>query len=56
MEEQKHKVTCPACGGSIQTDTEEDLVQQVQAHAKDHHGMDLPREKVLEMEKSQSES
>jgi predicted small metal-binding protein len=54
MEEHKHTVTCPACGGKIQTDDQEELIKQVQTHAKDSHGMDLPREKVLEMEQSQA--
>jgi predicted small metal-binding protein len=55
MGEHKHSVTCPACGGVIHADTEDEIVTQVQTHAKDHHGMDLTREKVLEMEKSQAE-
>jgi predicted small metal-binding protein len=54
MEEHTHKVTCPACGGEIRTETQDELVKQVQAHAMDHHGMELPAEKVLEMEKSQA--
>ncbi len=55
MGEHKHSVMCPACGGTISAGTQIELITLVQAHAKEHHQMDLTAEKVLEMEKAQAE-
>ena len=56
MATHEHNVTCPACSGTIGADTQAELVSLVQQHAKEHHGMDLTAEKVLDMEKSQAAS
>ncbi len=54
MGKHMHTVTCPACNGTISAGTQVELVTLVQAHAKEHHQMDLSAEKVLEMEKAQA--
>lgn len=51
----QHSVTCPACGGVISADTQMEMIKLVQTHAKEHHGKDLSEEKVLEMERTQTE-
>ena len=54
MAEHNHSVTCPVCGTAFGADTQDEMVKLIQAHAKKEHGMDLPREKALDMEKSQA--
>ncbi|MGC9346497.1 MAG: DUF1059 domain-containing protein [Anaerolineae bacterium] len=51
----QHSVTCPVCGGTISADTQMEMIKLVQTHAKEEHGKDLSREKVLEMERTQAE-
>jgi hypothetical protein len=43
--------TCPRCDTTITASDEDDLVHQVQAHARTEHGMtrELPRKHVLAM-------
>lgn len=53
MAEHKHSVICPACGGTISAATQAELIEQVQAHAKQKHGKDLTAEQVIQMEKNQ---
>lgn len=55
MGEHKHSVTCPACGGKIGAPTQGEVVEKVQAHAKQAHNKDLATEQVLQMEKDQAE-
>ena len=55
MGEHKHSVMCPACNGTISAATQGELITLVQAHAKEHHQMDLSAEKVMAMEKAQAE-
>ena len=55
MGEHTHSVTCPACNGTISAGTQGELITVVQAHAKEHHNLDLSAEKVLAMEQQQSE-
>lgn len=42
------KVSCD-CGKSISAQTDDELIRQVQAHAKNVHEMDLSGEQVLAM-------
>ncbi len=42
------KVSCD-CGKSISASTDEQLIRDVQAHAKNVHAMDLTGEQVLAM-------
>ena len=42
------KVSCD-CGKSISAGSDEELIRQVQAHAKNVHAMDLSGEQVLAM-------
>ena len=42
------RVTCD-CGATIRTSSDEELIQEVQKHAKDVHDMDLSSEQVLSM-------
>ena len=44
------KVQCD-CGFVAREDTDDDLVEVVQKHAKEVHDMDLTREQVLAMAK-----
>jgi predicted small metal-binding protein len=41
------EVLCPPCGTVIQAQTEDQLVEEVQAHAKQFHGHDPSREEIL---------
>jgi predicted small metal-binding protein len=54
MAEHEHSVTCPTCGGTIVAATQAELIEKVQAHAKDKHGKDLSAEQVLEMERAEA--
>lgn len=51
----QHSVTCPACGGVISADTQQEMIRLVQTHAKENHSKDLSEEKVLEMERAEAE-
>ncbi len=35
---------CPYCGEVLEADTKERLLEAVVAHAKEHHGMEVPPE------------
>jgi predicted small metal-binding protein len=52
MHEHKHNVTCPVCSGTLGADTEAELIDVVQRHAKDAHDKDLSSDQVLEMAKA----
>jgi predicted small metal-binding protein len=41
-------VNCP-CGETIKADTDDELVQQVQAHGKEVHNQEVSREDALAM-------
>lgn len=43
------KKVCCDCGKTIHGRTDDDLIRDVQRHAKDVHNMDLSREQVLAM-------
>jgi predicted small metal-binding protein len=43
-------ITCP-CGFVLKGDSDDDVVQKAQAHAKQVHQMDLSREQALSMAK-----
>lgn len=40
-------LTCKHCGTVMSADEEDELVTQVQAHARGHDGKDLSREHIL---------
>lgn len=42
------KVACD-CGATIRADSDDQLVQRVQEHARQIHDMDLSREQILAM-------
>jgi predicted small metal-binding protein len=42
------QVNCD-CGFMVRTQSDDELVQHVQLHARDIHQMEVPREKALEM-------
>jgi predicted small metal-binding protein len=42
------QVNCD-CGFMVRTQSDDELVQHVQLHARDVHQMEVPREKALEM-------
>lgn len=44
----KQTMTCKHCGEAITADTEDSLVEQVQAHAATHDGKQLTREHILQ--------
>ena len=44
----KKVVKCP-CGWSFSSDSDDDLVREVQKHGKDVHSMNASREEVLAM-------
>lgn len=47
-------VNCP-CGATVRASTDDELVSQVQSHARDvHHGMVISREQALEMAKPEA--
>jgi predicted small metal-binding protein len=46
------EVTCPPCGETLRAETDEDLVQKVQQHAKNEHGTDLTADHILESARS----
>ncbi|MFN2489506.1 MAG: DUF1059 domain-containing protein [Actinomycetota bacterium] len=39
---------CPSCRGHIQADSEEALKEQVAAHLKDKHGIEVPTATVMD--------
>ena len=41
------KVVRCDCGFVVRTDDEDQLVAQLQQHAKEHHGMTISREQIL---------
>ncbi len=43
------QVWCPACGGLIEADDVEQLVQLSKLHTLDAHGYDVPEEHILLM-------
>jgi predicted small metal-binding protein len=43
------KVINCECGFTVQGDTDEELVSNAQAHAKEVHGMDLTAEQALSL-------
>jgi len=45
------QVNCD-CGFMVRAQSDDELVQHVQLHARDIHQMEVPREKALEMAKS----
>ena len=51
MTEHEHSVTCPACGGTLSAATEAELIEKVQAHAKNEHDKDLTAEQIRQMAK-----
>lgn len=44
----KKFVTCD-CGFEVRSDNDDQLVAELQQHAKEHHNMDLTRDQVLAM-------
>lgn len=44
----KKSIKCP-CGWSISTEDEEELIRQVQSHAKEAHNMSPTRDEILAM-------
>lgn len=38
---------CPPCGNVLEGNNEDDLVRATQAHAKEKHGYEAPREEIL---------
>lgn len=44
----KKVINCP-CGWSVNTEDEEELVRQVQQHAKEVHNMSPTRDEVMAM-------
>gem|GEM_PF-406493 len=44
------QVNCD-CGFMVRTQSDDELVQHVQLHARDIHQMEVPREKALELAK-----
>jgi predicted small metal-binding protein len=44
----KKIVKCP-CSFVVRSDSDDQLVAEVQKHAKEHHKMDLSRENILAM-------
>jgi predicted small metal-binding protein len=45
------QVNCD-CGFMVRAQTDDELVQHVQLHARDIHQMDVPRDKALELAKT----
>jgi predicted small metal-binding protein len=43
------KVIKCECGAEFRSDDDDDLVNQAQAHAREVHQLDIPREQVLAM-------
>ena len=41
-------INCP-CGWSVRADNDEDLIRQVQQHAKETHNQEAKREEILAM-------
>jgi predicted small metal-binding protein len=40
-------LTCPPCGSVLEGKTEEELIRVTQAHAKQKHGYEAPRDEIL---------
>lgn len=38
---------CPPCGSVLEGNDEDDLVRVTQAHAKEKHGYDAPRDEIV---------
>jgi len=53
METMKSVSCDPACGFSIRSHDEKEIVDIVKGHAKKHHNMDMTDEKVKEMMKEE---
>jgi predicted small metal-binding protein len=49
-EKMAKQVNCD-CGFMVRAQTDDELVQHVQLHAREIHQMDVPRDKALEMAK-----
>jgi predicted small metal-binding protein len=49
-EKMAKQVNCD-CGFMVRAQTDDELVQHVQLHAREIHEMDVPRDKALEMAK-----
>ena len=47
--------TCPMCNSEISADTEQDLIQELRQHAKEHHDKELSEEDAQKMVSQQSE-
>lgn len=45
------QVNCD-CGFMVRTQSEDEMVEHVQLHAREIHQMDVPRDKALEMAKN----
>lgn len=41
------ELTCPPCGEIIRGESDDELVENVQRHAKEQHDTDLSREQIL---------
>jgi predicted small metal-binding protein len=41
------ELTCPPCGQVIRGEDDDDLVLNVQRHAKEQHDLDVDREHIL---------
>lgn len=40
-------VICPPCGSVLEAKDEDELVRLTQAHAKEKHGYDAPRDEIV---------
>lgn len=49
--EMAKQVNCD-CGFMVRTQSEDEMVEHVQLHAREIHQMDVPRDKALEMAKN----
>ncbi len=45
-------INCP-CGWTVRSEDDEDLIRQVQAHAKDVHSQEAKRDEILAMARSE---
>ena len=50
------EVACPACGGIVEADTEEEIVELATEHCQIAHGYLIPREHVVAAIKASGES
>ena len=45
-------INCP-CGWTVRSESDEDLIRQVQQHAKEVHSQDAKREEILAMARNE---